>query len=82
MKKHSWIIAPFHILTTRFPMSKYLQKLFQNLKPIFNNVQIIQPLGYAKMMQLLSNVKFVISDSGGLQEECASFKKKIIYSFA
>ena len=50
----------------------------QRLKPIFKNVQIIQPLGYAKMMHLLSNVKFVISDSGGLQEECASFKKKII----
>ena len=42
------------------------------------NVNVIKPLGYIEMMQLLSKVKFVISDSGGLQEECASFKKKII----
>ena len=27
---------------------------------------------------MLSRVRFVISDSGGIQEECAAFKKKIL----
>ena len=43
----------------------------QKLRPILKNVNIIDPLGYSEMMQLLSKVKFVISDSGGVQEECA-----------
>ena len=41
----------------------------QKLKPILKHVNIINPLGYAKIIELLSNVKFVISDSGGIQEE-------------
>jgi len=50
----------------------------QKLKPILKHVNIIDPLGYPDMIELLSKVKFVISDSGGIQEECASFRKKIL----
>ena len=50
----------------------------QILKPRLKHVNIIDPLGYSDMIDLLSKVKFVISDSGGIQEECASFKKKIL----
>jgi UDP-N-acetylglucosamine 2-epimerase (non-hydrolysing) len=50
----------------------------QKLRPILKNVNIINPLGYSEMMQLLSKVKFVISDSGGVQEECAAFRKKVL----
>ena len=50
----------------------------QKLRPILKNVNIIDPLGYSEMMQLLSKVKFVISDSGGIQEECAAFGKKVL----
>jgi UDP-N-acetylglucosamine 2-epimerase (non-hydrolysing) len=50
----------------------------QKLRPILKNVNIIDPLGYSEMMQLLSKVKFVISDSGGVQEECAAFGKKVL----
>ena len=50
----------------------------QDLKSHLKHVNVINPLNYSEMMKLLSNVKFVISDSGGIQEECASFKKKIL----
>ena len=50
----------------------------QKLKHLLNNVNIVEPLGYKDMMKLLSRVKFVISDSGGIQEECAAFRKKIL----
>ena len=50
----------------------------QKLRPILKNINIINPLGYSDMMELLSQVKFVISDSGGIQEECAAFGKKVL----
>ena len=50
----------------------------QKLKPILKHVNIIDTLGYSKMMKLLASVKFVISDSGGIQEECATFNKKVL----
>ena len=50
----------------------------QKLKPLLQHVKVIEPLGYAEMMLLLSRVKFVISDSGGIQEECATFGKKVL----
>jgi len=50
----------------------------QKHKHILKHVEVIDPLPYKKMMMLLSQVKFVISDSGGIQEECAAFRKKIL----
>ena len=50
----------------------------QKLKEILKHVNVINPLGYAEMMKLLSCVKFSISDSGGIQEECAAFGKKVL----
>ncbi|MEP7266949.1 MAG: UDP-N-acetylglucosamine 2-epimerase (non-hydrolyzing) [Saprospiraceae bacterium] len=47
-------------------------------KYIFKKVNVIEPLEYAEMLKLISEAKFVISDSGGLQEECAAFRKKIL----
>ena len=50
----------------------------QKLKGMLQHVNVIDPLGYAEMMKLLSCVKFAISDSGGIQEECAAFGKKVL----
>ena len=50
----------------------------QQLKHLLDNVNVIDPLKYQDLTKLLSRVKFVISDSGGIQEECAAFKKKIL----
>jgi len=50
----------------------------QQYRSVFSKVSVVEPLKYSAMIQLLSEVKFVISDSGGIQEECAAFKKKIL----
>ena len=50
----------------------------QKLKPILKHVNIVDPLGHSEMIGLLSKVKFVISDSGGIQEECATYRKKVL----
>ncbi|MCB0707585.1 MAG: UDP-N-acetylglucosamine 2-epimerase (non-hydrolyzing) [Saprospiraceae bacterium] len=47
-------------------------------RSILKKVKVIAPLPYAEMLQLLSEVRVVISDSGGIQEECATYRKPIL----
>jgi UDP-N-acetylglucosamine 2-epimerase (non-hydrolysing) len=42
------------------------------------NIQIIPPVGYTELLKLMSQVAFIISDSGGIQEEATCFNKKVI----
>jgi UDP-N-acetylglucosamine 2-epimerase (non-hydrolysing) len=42
------------------------------------NVILIKPQGYLHFLQLLKNCNYIISDSGGLQEEAPSFGKSIV----
>jgi len=39
---------------------------------IGNNIKIIEPVGYWDFLKLLKNCRFVITDSGGVQEEITS----------
>jgi UDP-N-acetylglucosamine 2-epimerase (non-hydrolysing) len=39
---------------------------------------LIDPLDYASLVFLMKNCRFVMTDSGGIQEEAPTFKKKII----
>lgn len=50
----------------------------QKWKHLLTNVTVIEPLPHQELLELLVKSKFVISDSGGLQEECSFFNKKII----
>lgn len=50
----------------------------QKHRHLLKHVNVTAPLNYIQMMNLLSEVKFVISDSGGIQEECAAFGKRIL----
>lgn len=45
---------------------------------LLKHVYIIEPLKHEKLIFLLKQTRFIISDSGGLQEEASFFKKKII----
>jgi len=42
------------------------------------NIRVIPPVGYLEMLRMLARARFVISDSGGIQEECACLNKKIL----
>jgi len=50
----------------------------QKHKDIFKKVKIIDPMSHDKLINFVKKCKFVISDSGGLQEECSYLNKKII----
>ena len=40
-----------------------------------SNIKIYQSLTYFEILNLIANCKFIITDSGGIQEEAPSFKK-------
>lgn len=50
----------------------------QKYRDILTHVNVIEPLNHSELLELLVKVKFVISDSGGLQEEGSFFNKKVI----
>lgn len=70
------ILKSFDLLSERFqtklifpihPRTEKMLKLF-NLR-IPNSVKLIPPLGFKNLLQLESNAKLILTDSGGLQEE-------------
>lgn len=42
------------------------------------NIHVIQPINYPEMLQMIACSAFIISDSGGLQEEATCFNKRIL----
>ena len=44
----------------------------------FKNIAVVPPQSYTSMIDMLKTAKFVITDSGGIQEEASFFKKKTI----
>lgn len=69
------IIFPIHPRTQKIiSHSDKLKKFFLSFKQN-KNIHVCEPLSYEKMIQILQNVKIVLTDSGGLQKE-AFFAQK------
>jgi UDP-N-acetylglucosamine 2-epimerase (non-hydrolysing) len=47
-------------------------------KKIFNKVIVVEPMEHSEMIKLLLEASLVITDSGGLQEECSFLNKKCL----
>lgn len=43
-----------------------------------DNIRVIPPISYPEMLRLINRALFMISDSGGIQEEATCFNKKVI----
>jgi UDP-N-acetylglucosamine 2-epimerase len=50
----------------------------QKHKDLLTNVKVVDPLPYNELLELLVKTRLVITDSGGLQEECSFFNKKCL----
>ena len=50
----------------------------QKHKHLLTNISVVEPLSHPELLEILVKSKFVISDSGGLQEEGSFFNKKVI----
>jgi UDP-N-acetylglucosamine 2-epimerase (non-hydrolysing) len=57
------ILFPVHLRTRKI--------LEENQIKINENLKLMEPLGYKEFMGLLINSKFIMTDSGGIQEEAA-----------
>ncbi len=65
LSKTETLVYPIHHRTrNNFEKIGYLDKIKNN-----KNIIIIQPLGYLEFTCLIANSKYVITDSGGIQEE-------------
>jgi UDP-N-acetylglucosamine 2-epimerase (non-hydrolysing) len=52
-----------------FPVHPRTRKAFAAQSVNLPNVKLIEPLGYLEFMKLVSHARFVMTDSGGIQEE-------------
>ena len=48
------------------------------LRDTLKHVKVVEPMEYEEFTKLLSTSRFVITDSGGLQEESSFFRKKCV----
>lgn len=75
LSKHITIIFPVHPRTEKmlrkFGLHDYLSlhNLKSSLKIHENRINCIDPLSYVDFIKLMSYAKFVLTDSGGIQEE-------------
>ncbi len=59
------VVFPVHPRTR-----KQVQQFgFENMLRQFPNVRLIEPLGYLDFLKCMDNARFVLTDSGGIQEE-------------
>lgn len=56
-----------------FPVHPRTKNKLKNFK-LHQNIKIIDPLGYKDFVKLWSNSRFIITDSGGIQEETTALK--------
>jgi UDP-N-acetylglucosamine 2-epimerase (non-hydrolysing) len=63
------IIANSHGLPLIFPAHPRTAKILANLDISYENLHIIEPLGYLEFNYLVENARAVITDSGGITEE-------------
>jgi len=50
----------------------------QKHKHLLTNFNIIDPLNYKEMIDRIANCRFIVSDSGGIQEEASFLNKRVI----
>jgi UDP-N-acetylglucosamine 2-epimerase len=71
-------------LSIKYPHLKFVIPLHPNPNVqkekiyLSGNVQIVEPMNHDDLIKLLIKTKLVISDSGGIQEECSFFNKKVL----
>ena len=70
-------------IANKYPNIEFLIPLHPNPnvqkhKAIFHKVKVVDPMSHNELIKYVKKCKFVISDSGGLQEECSFLNKKII----
>ena len=61
-----------------FPIHPRTKKMLNGIDSEYDNISLIDPQDYPDFIKLISNSKFLISDSGGVQEEAAILRKPLL----
>lgn len=69
--KELYFVYPVHLNPL---VKEEVEKILKDIP----NVQLIRPLSYKEMVALMSICCFVMTDSGGIQEEAPTFKKPVL----
>lgn len=64
--------------TLKFVLPIHPNPNVQKHKDLLTHVNVIEPLENDELLKMLSTCRFVITDSGGLQEEGSFFNKRVI----
>jgi len=59
------------VIWTLHPRTLKQLKLYNLYEKIINNIYLLEPLSYKNMLKLNIEAKAMLTDSGGLQEECS-----------
>lgn len=62
----------------KFILPIHLNPQIQKYKKLLSNVKVVNHLDHNKLITLLIDCKFIITDSGGIQEEASFLNKKVI----
>lgn len=70
-------------LALEYPDIKFILPIHPNpnvrkYKNLLTNIEVCEPLPHSDLLELLIKCKLVITDSGGLQEECSFLNKKCL----
>ena len=81
-KIESWF-NEINKLALEFPNIKFILPIHPNpnvrkYKDILTNIEVVEPLSHSELLEILIKCKLVITDSGGLQEECSFLNKKCL----
>ena len=68
------VVFPMHPRTKARLQEFSLKERFEKIK----NLMITESMGYFDFLQLCSNSRYILSDSGGIQEEASVYKKFVI----
>lgn len=71
LSDHTNIVFPVHL-------NPNVRREVNGLLKEKENIHLIDPVAYPVMLWLIKNSEFIISDSGGIQEEAPSFGKKVL----
>ena len=85
-ENHHWMDKWFKVineLAKKYKQYKFILPLHPNPnvkkhKHILKNVNVIDSLSHNELLDILVKTKLVITDSGGLQEECSFLNKKCL----
>ena len=85
-ENHHWLDQWFNqinVLAIMYPDYEFILPIHPNPnvrkhRNCLTNVTVIDSLPYEEMLDLLVKTRLVITDSGGIQEECSFFNKKCL----